>query len=327
VQARQFGSTDLTVSEIGFGCARIGGIFQGLSRADYRRTLSQALDAGITFFDTSDMYCNGESEQILGETFGRQRERVIIASKAGYSVPRQRHLAMRIKPLLRPLIRMAGIKRHHLPVSVAGALGQDFSPDYLVRSVEGSLRRLRTDYLDLFQLHSPPPSVLEAGEFLSAAERLKRDGKIRYFGISCETTADARIALRHAGIDALQLQISLLETSALDEVLPACAARGIGVIARECFGGGLLTRPLDELGLEHLIADPVRRAEVEGRIRASHAAADARSVSMRELALQFVLGQEAVSVALLGMRTDLHLAGNLKLLEHRLSPAMLAGVR
>jgi aryl-alcohol dehydrogenase-like predicted oxidoreductase len=326
VQYRRFGNTDLSVSEVGFGCARIGGIFQGLERADYRTTLWKALDAGVNFFDTSDMYCNGESEAILGDAFAGVRDRVILASKAGYCVPRQRHLAMKIKPLLRPLIRLARIQRHRLPANVTGTLTQDFSPDYLVRSVEASLKRLRTDYLDLFQLHSPPASVLEAGDFLAPLEKLKADGKIRYFGVSCETAADAAICLRYPSIDALQLEISLLAPDALAEVLPRCAARGVGVIARECLGGGLLAKPLAGLGLEYIVQDVQRRAALEAQLVALHEAAETRQCSLRQLALQFVLDQDAVSVALLGMRTADHVSSNLELLTRRLTRAELAGV-
>src|SRR6266511_904060 len=139
VQYRPFGRTDLTVSEVGFGCSRIGGIFQGANRADYARVLRRALDAGVTFFDTADMYCNGESEEILGEAFAGIRQRVVLASKAGYCVPAQRQLARRIKPLLRPVIRLARLRRQALPVAVSGALTQNFSPSYLTKSVESSL--------------------------------------------------------------------------------------------------------------------------------------------------------------------------------------------
>jgi aryl-alcohol dehydrogenase-like predicted oxidoreductase len=207
---------------------------------------------------------------------------------------------------------MAGIKRHHLPVNMRGTLSQDFAPDYLTRSVEGSLKRLRTDYLDLFQLHSPPAQVLERAEFLGAIDKLKAQGKIRYFGVSCERAEDAALCLPY--VDALQLEISVLATGAVSSMLPAAAERGVAVIARECFGGGLLTKPVDALGLEHIIPDEARRAAVHERIVAHHAEAADRGMSSRQLALRFVLEPPAVSVALLGMRTQEHLASNLQLL-------------
>src|SRR5215207_380372 len=103
------------VSELGFGCARLGGVFQGATRDDVVRTLRTAFDRGITFFDTADMYCQGESEQILGDALRGVRQQVVIASKAGYCLPAQRKLVARIKPLLRPIIRYLGISRRHVP--------------------------------------------------------------------------------------------------------------------------------------------------------------------------------------------------------------------
>src|SRR5438270_8455988 len=97
---RQLGNTHLSVSELGFGCARIGGVFQGASRAETIHLLRTALDAGITFFDTADMYSHGESERLVGESLRGRRQQVIIASKFGYMLPAQKHLVQRIKPLL-----------------------------------------------------------------------------------------------------------------------------------------------------------------------------------------------------------------------------------
>src|SRR5580693_1828325 len=165
VRLRAFGKTDLTVSEVGFGCARIGGIFQSDSRA-FLNLLSEARDAGINFFDTADMYSQGESEALVGRAFRRSRDRVIIASKAGYRLPGRRMFVARLKPLLRPVIKLLKLRRGQVPATVSGALSQEFSPDYLRRAVEGSLRRLRTDYLDLLQLHSPSAQVVERGDWV-----------------------------------------------------------------------------------------------------------------------------------------------------------------
>src|SRR6478752_4571743 len=104
MKRRRFGSTDLEVSEFGFGCARIGGIFQK-DPAGFVELLGAAYDAGINFYDTADMYSQGESEQLLGRTFRKRRDKIVIATKAGYCLPAQRKLIARIKPLARPLIR------------------------------------------------------------------------------------------------------------------------------------------------------------------------------------------------------------------------------
>src|SRR5260221_10126479 len=110
MKLRSFGNTDLRVSEFGLGCARIGGIFQGDS-AGFLRLLAAAADLGLNFFDTADMYSQGESEVLLGKAFRKQRSRVVIASKAGYCLPTRRRFAARVNPLLRPLIKLLKIRR------------------------------------------------------------------------------------------------------------------------------------------------------------------------------------------------------------------------
>jgi aryl-alcohol dehydrogenase-like predicted oxidoreductase len=309
----RFGTTDLMVSDIGFGCARLGGVFQSVSPDAMLRTLSRALDAGITFFDTSDMYCQGESEALLGRAFRGNRERVVIASKVGYCLPARRKLVSQVKPLLKPVIRRLGIKRGALPAGASGALTQDFSPAYITKAVEGSLRRLRTDYLDLYQLHSPPPSVLTSGDFLAPLERLQRDGKIRYFGVSCETTADVLTCLHYPGLSALQLRLSLLDQTALDTAIPLARERGVALIARECFAGGLLAKPADAMGLEAILPDEAARETKRDEILGYAGLAQQSRRSLPELALQFVRAA-GVSVTLLGMRTEQQLADNLRLL-------------
>lgn len=317
---KRFGATDLTVSEIGFGCARLGGIFQSSTRADMVRTLHHAFDQGITFYDTADMYCQGESEKLLGEAFRGRRDKVIIASKVGYCLPTQRRVAARIKPLLRPVIQRLGLKRHYLPSGIRGSLSQDFSPGYITKAAEQSLKRLRTDYLDLYQLHSPPASTLESGEWLSALEKLKGQGKIRYYGVSCETTQDALRCLRYAGVSSLQVRLNLLDQSALDEVVPRAAAQGIAIIARECLAGNLLARPIDALNLEEMIPDEVERATRHSQIMSYHQIAEEHARSLTEMALQFLLNLDGISTTLLGMRTDAHLTSNM---QHLAAPRLV----
>ena len=163
MERTRFGTTDLYVSDLGFGCARLGGFFQSANKADMVRTLREALAAGITFYDTSDMYTQGESEQVLGEAFHGVRDQVVLASKFGYCLPAQRQLLSRVKPLVKPLVQRLGLRREHLPSAIRGSLAQNFSPGYVVHAVEQSLRRLKTDHLDLCQLHSPPAEVLAQG--------------------------------------------------------------------------------------------------------------------------------------------------------------------
>jgi aryl-alcohol dehydrogenase-like predicted oxidoreductase len=303
---RRFGKTELQVSEIGFGCSRLGGVFsQNKGSHAALNVLRKALEEGITLYDTADMYSQGESETLLGQAFRDRRDRVILASKGGYCLPVQRKLIASVKPLVRPLARALGIKRENLPAGVSGTLTQDFSPHYLIQALEGSLRRLKTDYLDIYQLHSPPAAVIRSGEFVETLESLKRQGKIRCYGVAADTVEEAELCLQYREISSVQLPFGLLDLEALDSVLSRAEERGVGIIARGCFGGGLLKDTLTEPQLKEMtlkwpqILAYRRIAEQHGR-------------PILEMALQFALRVRPISVTLLGMRTEAHLTDNLR---------------
>jgi len=317
---RAFGKTDLVVSEWGLGCARIGGIFQS-DTAGFLDLLSAARDAGINFFDTADMYSQGESEVLLGRAFRSVRSQVVIASKAGYRLPARRKFAARLKPLLRPVIELLKIRRERLPASARGSVGQDFTPAYLRKAVEGSLRRLRTDYLDLLQLHSPPADVVERGEWEPALDELKRAGKIRYYGVSCDTVEAGLAALRYPGVSSVQFTLNLLEQRAAASLLPQLRAHGVAGIARECLANGLLAKRANEIDLGAYCQSPE-----EERLRAEQLAkyrqlATGSGSSLTRVALDYVTGIDGVSVALLGARS----VEQLKKLLGQTSPRQASG--
>lgn len=305
MQYKAFGNTEIQVSKIGFGCARLGGFLQSETRHEIKNLLCQALDEGITFYDTADMYCQGESERLLGEAFLHNRDKVFIASKGGYCLPGRRRVAATIKPLLKMLAGRFGIERKHLPKNLTGKLSQNFTSSYLSKAVEDSLIRLKTDHLDLYQLHSPPTFVIESADFIGILEKLKAEGKIRYYGISCETTDDAVLCLRYPGISSLQLGVGLLDPEALQSAIPDAASRGLAIIARGCFGGGLLKPDMD-----------IEKVKLETpkwpTVLACRQVADQNNRSLLEMALQFVLNSESVTTTLLGMRTASHLKANIQ---------------
>jgi aryl-alcohol dehydrogenase-like predicted oxidoreductase len=312
MDTRPFGKTDLRVSTLGLGCARLGGIFQRDS-SGFLDLLSTALDAGITFYDTADIYSQGESESLLGRAFRGRRDRVVLASKAGYRLPGRRRLASQLKPLLRPVIRALRLRRDRLPAAVRGSLAQDFTPSYLVRAIEGSLRRLRTDYLDLFQLHSPAVEVVELGDWLPTLERLKAQGKIRYFGVSCDTVEAGRAALRWPGVSSIQVLLNLLERKAAAELVAPARERGVAVIARECLANGLLVKDAAQVDLKAYCRSPEEEARRAQQLDLCRSEALAAGCSVGELALRFVTGLEGVSVALIGARSVEQLEALLRL--------------
>jgi len=325
MQLRTLGKTGLLVSELGLGCARIGGIFQQDS-ADFSRLIASARDAGINFFDTADIYSQGESEALLGRSFRGSRRDVVIASKAGYCLPAQRKLIARIKPLARPVIRLLGLKREKLPAAVRGTVTQDFSPAYLVAAVDASLRRLQTDYLDLLQLHSPPADVVARGDWLLALDGLKQKGKIRHYGVSVDTVEAGLAALEHAGVETLQFRLSLIDREPVPEILPKLVAKNVGGIARECFAGGQLVKSEAELDLSRFVNSPEEQQARALALASCRAQAAERGVSLVSLALDYALNAQGVSVALIGARTPAQLAGILAAKPQDAAPVTLASV-
>jgi aryl-alcohol dehydrogenase-like predicted oxidoreductase len=301
-RTRSIGATDLRVSPFGLGCARLGGIFKR-EPGEFVNLLAAALDAGITFFDTADMYSQGESETLVGRAFKHQRERVVIATKVGYVLPVQRRLVARFKPFVRPVIRMLGIHRNRLSAAVRGTPAQDFSPAYIRRAVEGSLRRLRTDRLDLLQLHSPPSAVVERGESLETLDRLRIEGKIRHYGVSCDDVAVALASMRHPGVSTIQVTINLLEQDAVEAVLPLARERRVGVIARECLANGLLVKDAASLDLAAYSRSSEEAERRQEQLESYRATSVQNGCHLARLALQFVSRLAGVSVSLVGVST------------------------
>jgi aryl-alcohol dehydrogenase-like predicted oxidoreductase len=309
VRYRQFGKTGWRVSEIGFGGARIGGLLaRDGGRMASLRALEAAYDAGINFYDTADIYSQGESEILIGKAFRKKRDKVLVASKGGYRLPARSGLIQLIKPLVKPLVQRIGLRRAAIPAAFSGRLSQDFSPGHLRTAAELSLQRLQSDYIDLYQLHSPPLEQLRGAQFedtLGELARLKTEGKIREFGIAVDVAEHARDCLALEGVSSLQLPFGLLDLEGLDGVLQALSDGQFGVIARGCFGGGALKESLSEADL--------RATEPKWeRVLLLRRLFERLNRPPLEAALQFSLRVRDISVSILGMRTPEHLASNLK---------------
>ena len=304
---RQFGQTELRVSEVGVGCSRIGGaLSSGGSRKEEIAMLRAAADAGITFFDTSDLYSQGQSEIMLGRALGARRDEVIIATKGGFVVPDQQR---RARPDQAATFDRSYGTSQSRP-SGAGSAGttpmpQDFTPAYLSAAVDASLRRLRTDYIDLYQLHSPPRSVVERCDYVDVLERLKDLGKIRHFGLAADGPEDVSGFELDPGVASVQVPFSLLYPQAADQLFPEPGTPKFAIIARSCYAAGFFRDGLDAATLQGMASDWAEILELHRR-----AAAIGRP--LMEAALQFSLAPRAVSVTILGMRTREHLDANLR---------------
>jgi aryl-alcohol dehydrogenase-like predicted oxidoreductase len=211
------GDSGLLVSVAGLGCNNFGG------RLDVQQTrgvVDAAIDVGITLFDTADIYGNGGgSEEMLGEVVGARRDQIVLATKWGHQ---------------------------RVDMGYGPAAGAKGGRAYIRRAVEQSLRRLRTDYLDVYQMHTPDP-VTPIGETLHALSELVAEGKVRYIGHSNFAgwqIADAAHVAREAGTEAFisaQNRWSLLERQAEAEVVPAARHCGLGVLPYSPLANGLLT--------------------------------------------------------------------------------------
>ena len=212
MRLRNLGNTGLRVSEIGFGAWGIGGPADGspaYGPTDDRQSqlaLKRAYDLGINFYDTSDLYGYGHSERLIGETLHDVRDKIVIATKVGL-----------------------------LDINDTA----DFSPPHLRKSLEGSLTRLRTDYVDLYQLHSPTIELLEDEGVLHTLETLKTEGKVRAIAISLRSPEDGQAAIIKHGFRCIQVNFNLVDQRAsTNGLFELCQRENVGVIVRTplCFG-------------------------------------------------------------------------------------------
>jgi aryl-alcohol dehydrogenase-like predicted oxidoreductase len=318
MRQRDFGSTGMTVSEIGVGCSRIGGaLTSGSSRRDEITMLQEAADAGISFFDTADMYAQGQSEVILGRALRSRRSEVVIATKGGYVVPPSGRLLARLKPVARPVLQRLGVRRRPSGAHGPRTIPQDFSPGHLRAAVEASLRRLGTDYIDVYQLHSPSRAVIDAADYLGVLEELRGQGKILHCGVAADDPDDVSAFHRLGGLASLQVPFNLVDQRAADDLFPQAAARGVGIISRSCYVAGLLRDDVPEATLRSVTPDwqeILRIRQVAGRI----------GRPVLEAALQLSLSIPTISVTILGMRTPEHLRENLRL--HAAPPLTAADI-
>jgi aryl-alcohol dehydrogenase-like predicted oxidoreductase len=262
---RTLGQSGLIVSVVGLGCNNFGG---RVDRAGTKEVVDAAIDMGVTLFDTADMYSLGASEEFLGEALAGRRDQVVLATKFGH-----RRADMGFGP-------------------AAGAKG---GRAYVRRAVEASLRRLRTDYIDLYQLHTPDPATPIA-ETLSALEELVREGKVRYVGNSnfagWQIAEAAHIAERNgvAPFISAQNHWSMLDRAAEAEVLPAARHYGLGVLPYFPLASGLLTgkvrrgRPVPGGTRLATRADSITEDKLD-RVEALIAWAERRDRSLLEVAI------------------------------------------
>lgn len=211
---RQMPRTDLQLSEVGFGVWTVATTWWGKIPEEQRAALLEnAVDLGINFFDTADIYGDGYGEEILAKVLGHHRHELVIATKFGYDW--YDTLTPRVGHQERP---------------------QKFEPDFIRFACEQSLRRLNTDYIDLYQLHNPRIDSLEKDEVFETLEQLKQEGKIRYYGsalgpdIGWFEEGEASMKERH--VHSLQIIYSILEQEPAKDFFPIAEAQDVGLLSR-----------------------------------------------------------------------------------------------
>ena len=238
MEYRRLGNTDLRVSVLGFGCSHLGrSIFED-NRKQAPELLETAFDAGINFFDSAPTYSYGDSERLLGKVFASRRDQVILATKGGFRYSSYARYARYLLPIVGPLRSMLLRKRVQLK---AHRKRWDFSRQNLSIGLENSLRRLRTDHVDIYQLHNPPSGAIGSEEVLRFLEDLVAAGKARYCAASVGTIAEARLCLKYPVFSALQIAFNLVEQEPATVIFPLARSAHIGLIVKTPLYRGMLT--------------------------------------------------------------------------------------
>jgi aryl-alcohol dehydrogenase-like predicted oxidoreductase len=307
MELRAVGNTGLRASVLGFGCAPVA---SRATNAESERALRMALERGITFFDTADMYGVGGSERVLGRVlrgWPGGRERAVISTKCGYTFSGKLRAVAWVKPLLRPLVRRFKAVKSSAAAMMTSQRGQSFAPEYIEACLHASLARLGTDSVDVFFLHDPPGSIAARGDVFEKLAALKRAGKLRAYGVSSEASvAEAVLRTAGTGVSVVHVNAGLMEQGAIARVLPLARAGGVGLIARQPFANG------------RVFTSPV----VKELLAAHGLPSDAEYVC--GLALRYLRDMEGVSSILPSMMQPRHIEANVAAIA---GPAMSAPER
>src|SRR4028118_476660 len=261
MEYKKLGKSDLNISCIGFGCMSLKD-----NQAENERILHKALEYGINYFDTADLYDKGMNETSVGKAFKGKREQAVIATKVGNQWR-------------------------------ADGSGWDWNPrkEYILTAVEESLRRLQTDYLDLYQLHGGTIDD-PIDETIEAFELLQKQGKIRYYGISSIRPNVIREYVRRSNIVSVMMQYSLLDRRPEETCLSLLQQHNIGVLARGSVASGLLVDKPAKPYLNYNEDQVQKAANAIRTLSGPHRSA-------AQTAIQFVLQNAAITSAVVGIRT------------------------
>jgi aryl-alcohol dehydrogenase-like predicted oxidoreductase len=295
MQYRVLGRTGFNVSTISVGCWAIGGSWGKINDEESLAALHRALDLGVNFFDTADVYGDGHSEQLLARLRKERSEPFYVATKAG----------RRLSP----------------------HVASGYTRENLTRFVERSLTNLRVDALDLVQLHCPPTDVYYQPETFGALDDLVKAGKLRHYGVSVERVEEGLKALEYPNVKSIQVIFNIFRQRPAEHLLQECARRKVGILARVPLASGLLTGKLkrgqqfesDDHRTFNRHGEAFDRGETFSGVDYDTAldAVDAlrplvsRGATLAQWALRWILMEQAVTCAIPGVRRAAQVEDNL----------------
>jgi len=312
MEYRPFGKTDLKVSAIGFGCWEIGGTYGRIDESRFQRAVHQAIDDGITCFDTAEAYGMGVSEEAVGRALGARRRDVSIVTKFGVGyeeMPNRR----------------------------------DSSRRRVTASIEKSLKRLQIDYVDVYMVHWPDPET-PLDETMQALDDIVHQGKARYIGVSNFRRAQIEAAMGLRRVDVVQYGWNMFDRRMQAEIFPYCAAQQIGVMAYGSLAYGLLSGTFNA-GMQFEESDWRSRGGMMGNLnlfrtlfgpehfpRNLQAVDDLKRLAAKcnktlpQFALRWTLSNPVVGTALVGFREPAEVSENLGALGWTISDADMAEI-
>ncbi|MFN2351628.1 MAG: aldo/keto reductase [Kiritimatiellia bacterium] len=295
----QLGITDLIVSRICFGCWQLSPKFWGeVPLEPWHAALLAALDEGVNFIDTADAYGDGHAETALGDFLAREklRDRFVLATKFYWN--------------------LEGARRY-----------PDTSHDYILRACEASLRRLKTDRIDLYQIHAWDPLTIPE-EVGAALQRLRHEGKVRWFGVSNLKAEQMRLYRRCFPVHCLQPCYNMLTRGCEAAELPYCLDHRIGVIAYSPLERGLLTgkyapgHQFTDSRKDHPMFQPEARQRTMAALDKLRPMADEQGLTLPQFAIRWVLTHPALTAAIVGIKTPEHVRSIVKAADDVLSGQM-----
>jgi aryl-alcohol dehydrogenase-like predicted oxidoreductase len=309
---RPLGRTGWKVSEISFGAWAIGGAWGQVSDEESLAALNQAIDSGINFLDTADVYGNGRSHRLIAQLKKSRKEDIVVATKMGRRLPKQ---------------------------TVEG-----YSRENLTSWVEDNLRGLETEALDLVQLHCPPTSAYYHPEIFGVLDDLVQAGKIRFYGVSVERVEEALKAIEYPNLQTVQIIFNCFRQRPSELFFPQAKAKQVGILARVPLASGLLTgkfradtqfeaddhRNFNRQGQRFDAGETFSGVDYEVALSAVEEirALLPPGVTMSQLALRWILMFEAVTCAIPGGKRPSQVADNATASNlPPLTPEIMAGIR